>query len=158
MSVIEKTVEVQCPLNKVYNQWTQFETFPRFMDGVDEIRQIDDTHLHRHARIPGVDREWDAQITEQIPDRKIAWRSISGPENGGTVMFQPVDAQRTRVTLRMEYDPKGFVENAADMIGTIERRVEGDMKRFREFIEDRGQETGAWRGDVSGGSVRDKPH
>jgi uncharacterized membrane protein len=158
MSVIEKTVEVQCPLNKVYNQWTQFETFPRFMEGVEEIRQIDDTHLHWHAKIAGVDREWDAQITEQIPDRKIAWRSISGPENGGTVMFQPVDPQRTRVTLRMEYDPKGFVENAADMIGTIERRVEGDMKRFREFIEDRGQETGAWRGDVSGGSVRDKPH
>jgi uncharacterized membrane protein len=158
MSVIEKTVEVQCPLNKVYNQWTQFETFPRFMEGVEEIKQIDDTHLHWHAEIAGVDREWDAQITEQIPDRKIAWRSITGPENGGTVMFQPVDPQRTRVTLRMEYDPKGLVENAADMIGTIERRVEGDMKRFRDFIEERGQETGAWRGDVSGGSVRDKPH
>ena len=158
MSVIEKAVEVQCPLSQVYNQWTQFETFPRFMEGVEEVKQTDDTHLHWHAEIAGVDREWDAEITEQVPDRKIAWRSISGPENGGTVTFQQVDPQRTRVTLRMEYDPSGFVENAADMLGVIDRRIEGDMKRFRDFIEERGQETGAWRGDVSGGSVRDKPH
>jgi uncharacterized membrane protein len=158
MSVVEKTVEVQCPLSQVYNQWTQFETFPRFMEGVEEVKQLDDTHLHWHAEIAGVDREWDAEITDQVPDRKIAWRSITGPENGGTVTFQQVDPQRTRVTLRMEYDPKGFVEKAADMIGVIERRIEGDMKRFRDFIEERGQETGAWRGDVKGGSVRNKPH
>ena len=158
MSVIEKTVEVQCPLSSVYNQWTQFETFPRFMEGVEEVRQLDDTHLHWHAEIAGVDREWDAEITEQVPDKKIAWRSITGPQNLGTVTFQQVDPQRTRVTLRMEYDPKGFVENTASMLGVIERRIEGDMKRFRDFIEERGQETGAWRGDVSGGSVKDKPH
>ena len=158
MSVVEKTVEVQCPLSTVYNQWTQFETFPRFMEGVEEVKQVDDTHLHWRADIAGMEREWDAEITEQVPDRRIAWRSITGPENGGTVMFQQVDPQRTRITLRMEYDPKGFVENAADMLGVIERRIEGDMKRFRDFIEKRGQETGAWRGDVKGGSVRDKPH
>jgi uncharacterized membrane protein len=158
MAVIEKTVEVQCPLSTVYNQWTQFETFPRFMEGVEEIKQLDDTHLHWHAEIAGVDREWDAEITEQVPDRKIAWRSITGPENGGTVTFQSVDPTRTRITLRMEYDPTGFVENTADMMGVIERRVEGDMKRFRDFIEERGEETGAWRGGVTGGSVRNKPH
>ena len=158
MSVVEKTVEVQCPLSTVYNQWTQFETFPRFMEGVEEVKQLDDTHLHWRADIAGMEREWDAEITEQVPDRKIAWRSTTGPENGGTVTFQQVDPQRTRITLRMEYDPKGIVENAADMLGVIERRLEGDMKRFRDFIEKRGQETGAWRGDVQGGSVRDKPH
>lgn len=158
MSVIEKTVEVQCPLSRVYNQWTQFETFPRFMEGVEEVKQLDDTHLHWHAEIAGVDREWDAEITEQVPDRKIAWRAVTGPENTGTVVFQPVDPQRTRITLRMEYDPKGFVENAADMLGVIERRIEGDMKRFRDFIEARGQETGAWRGDVRGGAGHNKPH
>ncbi|HEX6005990.1 MAG TPA: SRPBCC family protein [Burkholderiales bacterium] len=158
MSVVEKTVEVQCPLSRVYNQWTQFESFPRFMEGVEDVKQTDDTHLHWRADIAGVDREWDAEITEQIPDRKIAWRSISGPGNGGTVTFQQIDPQRTRVTLRMEYDPKGFVENTANMLGVIDRRIEGDMKRFRDFIEERGQETGAWRGDVSGGAVRNKPH
>ena len=158
MSVVEKPVEVQCTLSTVYNQWTQFETFPRFMEGVEEVRQMGDTHLHWRADIAGMEREWDAEITEQVPDRKIAWRSTTGPENAGTVTFQQVDPQRTRITLRMEYDPKGFVENAADMLGVIERRLEGDMKRFRDFIEKRGQETGAWRGDVRGGSVRDKPH
>ena len=158
MSVVEKTVEVQCPLSRVYNQWTQFESFPRFMEGVEDVKQTDDTHLHWRADIAGVDREWDAEITEQIPDRKISWRSISGPGNGGTVTFQQIDPQRTRVTLRMEYDPKGFVENTANMLGVIDRRIEGDMKRFRDFIEERGQETGAWRGDVSGGAVRNKPH
>src|SRR5687768_10016733 len=100
MSVIEKTVEVQCTLSQVYNQWTQLETFPRFMEGVEEVKQLDDTHLHWHAEIAGVDREWDSEITDQVPDRKIAWRSITGPENGGTVTFQQVDPQRTRVTLR----------------------------------------------------------
>lgn len=158
MSVIEKTVEVRCPLSKVYNQWTQFESFPRFMEGVEEVRQIDDTHLHWHAEIAGVDREWDAEITEQVPDQKIAWHSITGPDNGGTVIFQPVDPERTRITLRMEYDPEGFVENTADMLGVVERRVEGDIKRFRDFIEERGGETGAWRGEVRGGSVRNEPH
>jgi len=158
MSVIEKTVEVQCPLSRVYHQWTQFETFPRFMEGVEEVKQLDDTHLHWHAEIAGVDRKWDAEITEQVPDRKIAWRAVTGPENAGTVVFQQVDPQRTRVTLRMEYDPKGFVENAADMLGVIERRIEGDMKRFRDFIEARGQETGAWRGAVRGGAGHNKPH
>ena len=120
MSVVEKTVEVQCPLSTVYNQWTQFETFPRLMEGVEEVRQMDDTHLHWRADIAGMEREWDAEITEQVPDRKIAWRSTTGPENAGTVTFQQVDPQRTRITLRMEYDPKGFVENAADMLGVIE--------------------------------------
>lgn len=158
MSVIEKSIEVQAPVSKVYNQWTQFESFPRFMEGVEEVRQLDDTHLRWRADIAGFDREWDAEITEQIPDRKISWRTINGrPQHHGTVTFQQIDPQRTRVTVHMEYDPQGLTEKAADMLGVIERRIEGDLQRFRDFIEKRGQETGAWRGEVRGG-IQQKPH
>jgi uncharacterized membrane protein len=153
MSVIEKSVEVQCPVQTVYNQWTQFEDFPAFMEGVREVRQIDDTHLHWHAEIAGADREWESEIVEQQPDQKIAWRSISGPENDGVVRFDRLGPDRTRVTLRMSYDPQGFVENAGDFLGVVGRRVEGDMERFRKFVEERG-ETGAWRGTVKDGQRR----
>lgn len=153
MSVIEKSVEVQCPVQTVYNQWTQFEDFPRFMEGVKEVRQLDDTHLHWHAEIAGADREWEAEIIEQLPDQKISWRAISGPENDGVVEFQPVAPDRTRITVRMSYDPQGFVENVGDFLGLVGRRVEGDMERFRKFVEQRG-ETGAWRGTVTQGQRR----
>jgi uncharacterized membrane protein len=153
MSVIEKSVEVRCPVQTVYNQWTQFEDFPSFMEGVREVRQIDDTHLHWHAEIAGADREWESEIIEQLPDQRIAWRAISGPENDGMVQFDRVGPDRTRVTLRMSYDPEGFIENAGDFLGVVERRVAGDMERFRKFVEERG-ETGAWRGTVSGGKRR----
>ena len=122
------------------------------------MRQLDDTHLRWRADIAGFDREWDAEITEQIPDRKISWRTINGrPQHHGTVTFQQIDPQRTRVTVHMEYDPQGLTEKAADMLGVIERRIEGDLQRFRDFIEKRGQETGAWRGEVRGG-IQQKPH
>ena len=153
MSTIQKSIEVRCPVSTVYNQWTQFETFPQFMEGVERIQQIDDRHVHWHAKVAGVDREWDAEITEQVPEERISWQSVNGPDNGGTVLFEPIDADRTRLTMMMDFDPKGFVENAGDVLGVVERRVEGDLERFRSFIEKTGRETGAWRGEVHGQNV-----
>ena len=155
MERIEKSVEVNAPVRAVYNQWTQFEEFPRFMAGVKEVRQLDDTHLHWHAEIWGKDKEWDAEITEQVPDQVIAWRSTSGAPNAGTVRFEPVSHERTRVRLTMEYQPEGAIEKTGDMVGVFTSRVQNSVEDFKKFIENRGQETGAetggWRGEVHGG-------
>ena len=148
MERIEKSVEVACPVRTVYNQWTQFEEFPRFMDGVKEVRQIDDTHVHWHAEIWGRDKEWDAEITEQEPDQRVSWKSVSGAANAGTVRFQPIDANRTRVRLTMGYEPEGAVEKTGDALGVMSGRVENTLEQFKKFIEERGRETGGWRGEV----------
>lgn len=149
METVEKSIEVNVPATTAYNQWTQFEDFPRFMEGVKEVRQLDDTHLHWHAEVAGKDKEWDAQITEQIPDKRIAWRSISGAPNGGVVTFHRIDDNTSRIMVQMDYEPEGVVENVGDALGVFSRRVEGDLERFKDFIESRGQETGAWRGQVN---------
>ena len=149
MSVIEKSIELNVPVHTAYNQWTQFEEFPRFMEGVEHVRQIDDKHVHWKASIGGKQKEWDAVITEQIPDQRIAWRSQEGAANGGTVTFSKVAENKSRLNLRMEYEPDGAVEKTGDAVGVVSGRVEGDLRRFKEFIESRGQETGAWRGKVS---------
>jgi uncharacterized membrane protein len=151
MERIEKCIEVDCPLNPVYNQWTQFEEFPRFMEGVKEVKQLDDTRLHWVAEIAGKEKQWTAKIIEQIPDYRIAWESESGEFTSGVVSFQAVGPNRTRVTLEISYDPKGFIENVGDTIGVVSRRIENDLERFKEFIENRGQETGAWRGTIREG-------
>ncbi|HEX3204065.1 MAG TPA: SRPBCC family protein [Nitrospiraceae bacterium] len=148
MASIEKSVEVNVPVRTAYNQWTQFEDFPRFMQGVDQVKQLDDKRLHWKAQIAGKDKEWDAEIYEQIPDKRIAWRSIAGAPNNGIVTFQELSPTKTRLTLHMEYDPETFVEKAGDAIGVVSMRVEGDLKRFKEFIESRGQATGEWRGEI----------
>jgi len=148
---IEKDIEVNAPLHTVYNQWTQFEDFPAFMDGVKEVRQIDDTHLHWCAEVAGKDVEWDSEITEQVPDQRVAWRSTSGKLNAGTVEFEPAGDGKTRVCLTMEYDPEGALENVGSAIGVTGHRVKQDLENFKEFIEKRGVETGAWRGEVRGG-------
>jgi uncharacterized membrane protein len=148
MATIEQSVEVGQPLQTVYNQWTQFEEFPRFMEGVEEVRQLDDTHLHWIAEIGGQRREWDAEITEQKPDERIAWRSREGAHNAGAVTFHRLDDATTKVMLQLEFDPEGIVEAVGDKLGFVERRAAGDLDRFREFIEARGTETGAWRGEV----------
>jgi len=153
MSSVEKSVEVEAPIRAVYNQWTQFEEFPRFMEGVKEVRQLDDQHVHWRAEIAGKEVEWDAVIIEQLLERHIAWRSISGAKNTGTVSFEPVDANRTRVTLRMEYVPEGPAQKMADWVGLLGSRVEGDLKRFQKFIEARGVETGGWRGEIQAEEV-----
>ena len=152
MERFEKSVEVKCPVRAAYNQWTQFEEFPRFMAGVKEVKQLDDTHVHWHAEIWGKDKEWDAEITEQVPDRKIAWRSISGDApNAGEVRFEPLGQDRTRVHLTMEYEPQGVVENVGDKLGVLSARVQNTVEDFKKYIESRGQESGAWRGEVHGG-------
>jgi uncharacterized membrane protein len=148
MKQVEKIVEVNCPVRTVYNQWTQFEEFPRFMAGVKEVRQLDDTHVHWHAEVWGKDKEWDAEITEQEPDKRISWKSISGAPNAGTVRFEPIGPDRTRVRLVMAYEPEGAMENIGDAMGIFSARVENTVEDFKTFIESRGQETGAWRGEV----------
>jgi uncharacterized membrane protein len=148
MSTVEESVEVQVPLRTAYNQWTQFEDFPKFMDGVEAVRQLDDRRLHWVASFDGARREWDAQIDEQHPDERVAWHAIDGATNAGAVTFHRIDEGTTRVMLQMDFEPEGFVEQAGDKLGFVRRRVKGDLERFKEFIESRGQETGAWRGDV----------
>jgi uncharacterized membrane protein len=154
MERIEKVIDVDCPVRAVYNQWTQFEEFPRFMSGVKEVRQLDDTHVHWHAEIWGKDKEWDAQITEQEPDSRISWQAVSGAPNAGTVRFEPLGADRTRVRLVMSYEPEGAMENVGDAIGAVSSRVQSTVEQFKKFIEARGRETGGWRGEVDGGSSR----
>ncbi len=148
MSTITESVDVDVPITTAYDQWTQFESFPQFMDGVEEIRQIDDTHNHWVIKVAGVTREFDATITEQHPEERIAWRADDGPNHAGVVTFHRLDDNKTRVTAQMDIDPEGFVENVADKAGILDRRIKADMKRFKEFIESRGSETGGWRGDV----------
>jgi uncharacterized membrane protein len=148
MASIEKSIEVRVPVHTAYNQWTQFEDFPRFMEGVQEVRQIDDTHLHWRAKIGGKEEEWDAVITEQVPDDRIAWRNSSGAHNAGVITFHKLDDQRTKLMLQIDYEPHGATEKMGSALGMVERRVEGDLERFKEFIETRGAETGAWRGEV----------
>jgi uncharacterized membrane protein len=153
MAKVQKSVEVDCPLSTVYNQWTQFEEFPRFMEGVKAVRQLDDKRLHWHAEIAGKDEQWESAIELQEPDRTIAWRSTAGAVNAGRVDFEPLGAERTRVHLTLEYEPQGATEKLGDLLGVVSRRVEGDLGRFKEFVEAHGRETGAWRGAVHGERV-----
>ena len=148
MSTIEKSIDVNVPVRTAYNQWTQFEEFPRFMEGVKEVNQLDDTRLHWKAEIGGQEKEWDAEIVEQTPDQRIAWTSRGGATNGGVVTFHRLSDATSRVMLQMRYDPQGFLENAGDALGMVSLRIQGDLERFKEFIEHRGHETGSWRGQV----------
>jgi uncharacterized membrane protein len=148
MERIEKTIEVDRPVRTVYNQWTQFEDFPKFMTGVESVRQLDETRLHWKAEVWGKDEEWESEITEQTPDERISWRSTAGPRNAGTVRFEPLSPDRTRVRLALAYEPEGVVENLGDMIGAMDGQVQSSVEEFKKFIEGRGRETGAWRGSV----------
>jgi len=149
MGTVTEHVDVAVPVRTAYNQWTQFEEFPRFMEGVTEVRQVSDTMTHWITEIGGVKREFDARITEQLPDERVAWTSTGGEvKQAGVVTFHRLDDSHARITAQMELEPEGVVEKAADATGLISRRVKGDLKRFKEYIEDRGTETGAWRGDV----------
>ncbi len=148
MAQVTKSIDVNVPVQAAYNQWTQFEEFPRFMEGVEEVRQLDDTRLQWRASIGGKTEEWTAEITEQHPDHRVAWKSTSGAHNAGVVTFHQLDGNSSRVTVQLDYEPEGAVEKAGDLLGVVDRRVEGDLERFKEFIESRGSATGAWRGDV----------
>ena len=149
MSNIEESIEVGVPVREAYNQWTQFEEFPSFMEGVESIRQTDDTHLHWVTEIAGKREEFDAEITEQTPDQRIAWRSTGGAQHAGVVTFHKVDDGKTRIMVQMDVQPDGVVEKAGDALGVPKRRVKGDLGRFKALIESRGAADGAWRGEVT---------
>src|SRR6266545_3741206 len=151
MARVEESIEVNVPVSTAYNQWTQFEEFPEFMEGVESVKQIDDTHLRWVAEIGGKRHEWEAEITEQKPDQKVAWRAVEGHYNSGTVTFEPVSENETRVTVVMEHETEGLVESLGSALGADSRRVKGDLERFKELVESRGAETGAWRGEVEQG-------
>jgi uncharacterized membrane protein len=148
MSTVEQSIDVQVPVRTAYNQWTQFEEFPRFMEGVESVTQKDDATLFWVAEIGGQRREWEANITEQVPDMRIAWTNTTGATNAGVVTFHRIDDDTTRIMLQLEFEPEGFAEKAADVLGIWKARVKGDLERFKEFIESRGTETGAWRGEI----------
>jgi uncharacterized membrane protein len=154
MSSIEQSIEVDVPVRTAYNQWTQFEEFPRFMEGVESVRQIDDTHLHWVAEIAGQRREWDAEITEQTPDQRVAWTSTTGSRNAGVVTFHSLGNGNTKVMLQLDFEPEGFTEKVGDVLGAVRVRTKGDLERFKEFVEARGTSTGAWRGTVDQDATR----
>ena len=154
MAKVEQSIEVNVPVHTAYNQWTQFEDFPQFMEGVESVTQIDDTHLRWVAEVGNEREEWTAEITEQVPDQIIAWRSTSGVEQSGRVSFQPIGADRTRIDVVFDYEPQGIVQSVGSAIGQDDRRVENDLEKFKEFVESRGVPTGAWRGEVHGGETR----
>lgn len=156
MATIQQSIEVNVPVHAAYNQLTQFEEYPRFMEGVEEVRQLDDTHLHWHVKGCNQDMQWDAEITEQVPDRCIAWRNTSGPKNAGKVELQPTDSGKTKVTLHMDVDPQQLPEAGAQQENPLDaaaQRTEQDLARFKKFIESRGAETGEWRGEVHHGQA-----
>ena len=145
---VTHSTDVAVPVGTAYNQWTQFTSFPQFMDGVERIDQLTPTRTHWVTNIAGVRREFDAEITEQHPDERVAWKTENGTHQAGVVTFHRLDNARTRVTLQLDHDPEGFVEKAGDALGIVQHRVKGDLENFRKFIEERGSEEGGWRGDV----------
>jgi len=147
-ATISEEIEVAVPVATAYNQWTQFEEFPKFMDGVEEVRQLDDTLLRWAASVAGKRAEWDAKIVEQRPDERIVWESVDGKQTRGSVVFEPAGASRTRIRVSMRYRPEAAIEAAGSAVGLDRRRVRGDLERFRDFIEARENETGAWRGEI----------
>jgi uncharacterized membrane protein len=148
MSEILEAIDVDVPVRTAYDQWTQFETFPSFMEGVKSVRQLDDRTLEWKADVAGREKTWTAKITEQTPDQRIAWTATEGAHNAGVVTFHRLDEGRSRVTLQLDVDPEGPIENVGDALGLVKGRVKGDMERFKDFIEHRGTETGAWRGRI----------
>lgn len=156
MATIEKSIEVDVPVSTAYNQWTQFEEFPRFMEGVKAVRQLDDSHLEWTAEIGGEEHTWQAEITNQEPDRLISWRAVDGKYNSGKVRFEPLGPNQSRIDVEMTYDAEGMKEALGSALGFDSRRVSGDLDRFKEFVEARQSETGAWRGEVRQGTVTDR--
>ena len=153
MPRIQKDIVVDVPVRAVYDQWTQFESFPQFMEGVKEVIQLDEKTLRWNAKVGGKDQEWEAEITEQTPDRVIAWRSTTGTPNAGVVRFETAEPMKTRIILEISYEPQDTSEKVGDALGVLERRVDGDLHRFKDFIEKRQAPTGGWRGEIHGGEV-----
>jgi uncharacterized membrane protein len=156
VETIRESIEVDVPVRTAYNQWTQFEEFPQFMEGVESVEQIDDTHLQWVAEVSGKRREWQAEIVDQVPDQKVAWRAVDGNGPNGIVEFEPLGEDKTLVTVEMAYEPEGFTEQLGAKVGIDSRQVKGDLERFQQLIEVRGVETGAWRGEVHAGEPRQR--
>ena len=152
MPTVKKSIEVDVPVRIAYDQWTQFEEFPRFMEGVEKVEQLDDKRLHWRGKVAGKVQEWDAEITEQVPDKIIAWRSTSGAENAGIVRFAPL-GEKTKIEVEMHWEPADVTERIGDVLGADDARIQGDLGRFKKFIEERRAPTGAWRGEIRGGRV-----
>jgi uncharacterized membrane protein len=149
MANVEKSIDVDVPIRQVYDQWTQFESFPQFMNGVERITQLDERRTHWVTKIGGVEREFDAEITEQHPDERVAWTSISGEtKHAGVVTFHKISDTTTRIMVQLDWEPQGIVEKVGAVVGVDDHQISADVKRFKEFIESRGTETGAWRGDI----------
>jgi uncharacterized membrane protein len=148
-SSVEESIEVNVPVSSAYNQWTQFEEFPHFMASVHEVKQLDNKRLHWRANVAGEEKEWDSEITEQIPDKRIAWRSIGGTRNGGVVTFHKISDNCCRVMLQMDYQPEGAAEHIGDALGAVRLEARSNLQRFKEMLEKRGKETGAWRGSIA---------
>jgi uncharacterized membrane protein len=153
MARVEAQIDVDVPVNVAYDQWTQFEEFPRFMEGVKRVVQLDDKHLAWEAELGGQMRDWLAEIVDQVPNQRIAWRSTSGARNDGGVVFEPLGPAESQIKLTIDFEPTGLLENAGAALGIVERRVKGDLDRFKGFIEQRGQSTGAWRGEIHGDRI-----
>lgn len=156
MSHIDDSIRVNVPVRTAYNQWTQFEDFPHFMTGVQHVEQLDDAHLHWHAEIMGNDLEWDSEIVEQVPDQRIAWRSTNGLKNSGVVEFRALSPNETEVHVALDYEPEGVLENLGSATGIASHRVHNELENFKEFVEQRGSETGAWRGQIRDGEPMDE--
>lgn len=148
MSRILESIDVDVPVRIAYDQWTQFESFPQFMDGIERVEQLTDTTLEWTATVGAVERSWTAEITEQTPDQRIAWKAVDGAEHAGVVTFHRLDDRKSRVTLQLDVEPEGLVESVGDALGFVQRRAKGDLERFKAFIEARAVPTGAWRGEV----------
>ena len=154
MPTVKKSIEVDVPVRVAYDQWTQFEEFPRFMEGIEAVQQLDDKRLHWRGKVAGKVEEWNAEITEQMPDKVIAWKSTSGAPNAGIVRFVPMGANKTKIEVEMHWEPQGVTERIGDVLGADDMRIQGDLNRFKKFIEERGTETGAWRGEIQNGKVK----
>lgn len=148
MALIERSIQVEVPASVAYNTWTQFELFPHFMDGVESVEQRGDRHLHWRATIFGKREEWDAEITEQIPDKRVAWRSERGAVNAGVVTFHRISDESSRVMLQLEYEPADIAEKLGDALGLVQHRVDGDLKNFKKFIEEQAIKISGWRGEI----------
>jgi uncharacterized membrane protein len=153
MGEVDESIDLDVPVSTAYNQWTQFEEFPSFMDNVESVRQLDDTHLHWVVKVAGKEYEWDAEITYQDPDQHIAWRAVDGKPNTGSVRFERLDDDKTRLRVRMTWEEEGAAETIGEKVGVDDRSVKADLGRFKELIESRGRETAAWRGEVREGET-----
>ena len=153
-SHVTKSVDVQAPVSVCYNQWTQFEEFPKFMEGVEEVKQTSEKTLHWRAQVGPQVKEWDAEIISQVPDQKVEWKNTSGAHNAGVVDFLPNEDGTTKVSVVIIYEPETWVETVGDVLGFMGHRVQGDLNRFKEYVESKGSAPGGWRGEIQGGEVK----